>query len=142
MVKFFTIRSKIFISFTWLVLFALFIDAVNLDDYLPNSFSIHLDDIDLFNSNIVDDILLPFTGNSINTPSQEAKNIQKQSRSNSKDLVILYDLDSLCLAAKSSFEKETVFNKYSNCSEEITCYASAKKVTPQNLFLLYQSLVI
>jgi hypothetical protein len=140
--KFFRIRSKIFINFTWLLLFALFADAVNLDDYLPNSCSIHLDDIDMINNNVVDDMLMALTGSS-GTLSKEAKNVEENTQKQpKKDVVILYDLDSLCLAANSSFEKETVLSQSFRQTEIAVTAASTKKESTQNLFLLFQSLVI
>ncbi len=142
MFKFFRIHSYIFISFTWFLLFALFADAANLDDCLPHSFSIHLDDIDMINQNVIDAMLIPVTG-STGTSLHHANDVGKhtQKRPN-KDVVILYDLDSLCVAAYYSFEKETIISQSSNRVKNSVNATSAKKESSRNLFLLFQSFII
>jgi hypothetical protein len=142
MFKYFRIRSKYFIRFTWFLLFALFADTVNLDDYLPHSFSIHLDDIDMIDQNVIDDILSIVNGSN-NLAAHTASCIDENTPVQSpKDIVILYDLDSLALAATTAFEKETVLQSVNSEIVETTESLSAKNETSQSLYLQFQSLKI
>ncbi len=137
MFKYFRIRSQIFIQFTWLLLFATFADAVNLDDYLPHSFSIHLDDIDMSDQNVIDSIL-----SIMFNPADEAQNADYQVPFHShKNIVVLYDLDSLALAASASFEKETIRELLNN-KLETTQLSTERIETNNSLFSQHRSLLI
>ena len=141
MFRYIQIRSGFFIRFTWILLFALFADTINLDDYLPNSFSIHLDDIDMINREIIDAIIPDSCVNSF-TDFQIDLKLNSCRENPPKAVVVLYDLDSLSLAASSSFEKETILKTTHYILQNNVQFIFNKSESSNNIFLQNQSLII
>ena len=143
--KFFRIRSNFFIRFTCFLLLALFADTVNLDDYLPrlfgdvNSIDLHLDDIDMSDPGLITD-MLPVNNNAAHQANSSVDN--NNNPNSKKDIVVLYDLDSLALAASTSFEKETILQSKNSYIEEVSESFTNGLENTHLIFLQNRSLLI
>lgn len=141
MLRFFRIRSKSFIRLTWILLFILAADTVNLDDFILSSVNLHLDDIDMAVSSNGYNTAADNVGHARSALQEMAANTAPAQK-NQKDCYILYDLDSLAFAASASFEKETVLEYSGFITAEPVSPGTFSCGNPHELFLLNGSLLI
>jgi len=118
-------------------------DTLNLDDLLPNSSALDLDDTEMGDQNLVDNLIS--LANGTWNMAHSASSIDKDTTQKpDKDIVVIVDIDSLALAASESFEKETILaSNNSNINTEEHRKSSSEKVeSGQHLYIQFKSLII